>query len=168
MESIKDNIELRSDKVRSIIGQIPPWLIRSGMSVILLVFVALLVGSYHFKYPYTITSTVQFSQVDNSFVGVVNIPANEISKVEKGQKVEIYFDDIKNLNGLMFNSKINEISNKVTITDEKGFYKAKIDKVENLIITEKANGIAKITTDEISFFERIIKPFKILQKNSDI
>jgi len=36
MENLKDNIELRSDKARSIIGQIPPWIIRSDIVVIIL------------------------------------------------------------------------------------------------------------------------------------
>ncbi|MDP3944793.1 MAG: hypothetical protein Q8Q51_02760 [Lutibacter sp.] len=163
MENIKDNIELRSDKVRSIIGQIPPWIIRSGISVILLVITALLIGSSYFKYPYTITTTVEFSQIDNSYIGIVKIPANEISKVKKGQVVEIYFENIKNLNGLMFKSTLDEISNKITITDKIGFYKANIYKMENLNISEQTSGIATIKTDEISFFDRIIKPFKMLK-----
>lgn len=163
MENIKDNIELRSDKVRSIIGQIPPLIIRSGISVILLVIIALLIGSCYFKYPYTITTTVEFSQIGNSYIGIVKIPANEISKVKKGQEVEIYFENIKNLNGLMFKSTLDEISNKITITDKIGFYKANIYKMENLNISERTRGIATIKTDEISFFDRIIKPFKMLK-----
>ena len=157
------NIELRSDKVRSIIGQIPPWIIRSGITVILLVIIVLLVGSYYFKYPYTITTTVEFIQKDNSFVGTVKIPANEISKIGKGQNVEIYFENVKNLNGLTFKSKIDDVSNNVTISNKSGFYTAKIDKIENLNINEKTNGIAIIKTDEISFFQRIIKPLKMLK-----
>jgi len=165
MENIDENIELRSDKVRSIIGQIPPWIIRSGITVILLVIVALLVGSYYFKYPYTITTTVEFVKKDNSFVGIVKIPANEISKIKKGQEVEIYFENIKNLNGLQFKSRLNKISNELAISDENGFYTAKIDKIKTLNINEKTNGKAIIKTDEISFFKRIIKPFKRLKEN---
>jgi len=163
MKNKDENIELRSDKVRSIIGQIPPWIIRSGISVILLVIVALLVGSYYFKYPYTITTTVEFSKINNSFVGIVKIPANEVSKIEKGQEVEIYLEEVKNLNGLRFKSKVKDISDKVTISNKSGFYTAEISEIENLNINEKTSGIAIIKTDEISFFERIIKPFKILK-----
>lgn len=163
MDKVKDNIELRSDKVRSIIGQIPPWIIRRGISVVLLIIFALLIGSYYFKYPYTIFTTVVFVKKDNSFIGIVKIPANEISKIKKGQEVEIYFENVKNLNGLTFKSKIDDVSNNVTISNEMGFYKSEINKIENLNITEQTNGKAVIKTDEISFFERIIKPFKILK-----
>lgn len=163
MENKTDSIELRSDKVRSIIGQIPPWIIRSGISVIFFVIIALLIGSYYFKYPYTITTNVDFSKINNSYVGIVKIPANEISKIEIGQDVEIYFENVKNLNGLSFKSRINEISGNVTISNKRGFYTAKIEKIENLNINENTSGIATIKTDEISFFQRIIKPFKRLK-----
>ena len=158
-----NNIELRSDKVRSIIGQIPPWIIRSGISVILLVVVVLLIGSYYFKYPYTITTTVEFSKINNSFIGTVKIPANKISKIKKGQEVEVYFENVKNINGLIFKTTLNKISDKITISNESGFYTAKINKIETLNINKQTIGIATIKTDEISLFERIIKPFKILK-----
>jgi len=166
MENKNDNIELRSDKVRSIIGQIPPWIIRSGISVIFLVIVILLTGSYFYKYPYTIKTTVVFDK-DNSFVGEVKIPANEIFKVKKGQEVEIYFNNVKSLNGLTFKSVINDISKDIIISDKTGFYTAKIDKVKNLNIHEETKGEAIIKTDAISFFERMIKPFKMLKKNKE-
>jgi len=57
----------------------------------------------------------------------------------------------------------DDVSNNVTISNKSGFYTAKIDKIENLNINEKTNGIAIIKTDEISFFQRIIKPLKMLK-----
>ena len=41
-----DNIELRSEKVRHIIGQVPPALVRMGSVVITLVVIALGIASY--------------------------------------------------------------------------------------------------------------------------
>ncbi len=152
----QNNIELRSDKVRSIIGQIPPWIIRSGISVIFFVILVLLIGSYYFKYPYTINTTVEFYKDNNTYIGIVKIPANEISKTEKGQEVEIHFEKVKNLNGIRFRSKINEISQKITILNNSGFYTAKIDTIDNLKIKYKINGKAIIKTQEISFFKRIL------------
>lgn len=161
-----DNIELRSDKVRSIIGQIPPWIVRSGISVIFLVIVVLMVGSYYFKYPYIITTTVEFSKKDNSFVGVVRIPANEISKIHKGQTVEIMFDNVKNMNNTTFSSKLKAVSTKLTISENIGYYKAVIDKIDGIELTKTTKGIAIIKTEEISFLDRILKPINnILTKN---
>ena len=49
-----DNIELRSEKVRHIIGQVPPALVRTGTMVITLVVIALAVAFYTICYPITI------------------------------------------------------------------------------------------------------------------
>ena len=49
-----DNIELRSEKVRHIIGQVPPSLVRTGTMVITLVVIALAVAFYTIRYPITI------------------------------------------------------------------------------------------------------------------
>ncbi|MDD6517410.1 MAG: hypothetical protein PUF63_05755 [Prevotella sp.] len=49
-----DNIELRSEKVRHIIGQVPPALVRTGTMVISLVVIALAVVFYTIRYPITI------------------------------------------------------------------------------------------------------------------
>ena len=51
-------IEIRSEEVQEILGQAPRWIIRAGISVILLVVIALLIGSWFFKYPDVITSQI--------------------------------------------------------------------------------------------------------------
>lgn len=49
-ENNKDNIELRSEKVRNIIGQMPPFLIRWGNTIlIIIVIILLIVGVYFYK-----------------------------------------------------------------------------------------------------------------------
>ena len=49
-----ENIELRSEKVRHIIGQVPPTLVRTGTVVVTLVVIALAVAFYTIRYPITI------------------------------------------------------------------------------------------------------------------
>ena len=49
-----DNIEPRSEKVRHIIGQVPPTLVRIGTMVITLVVIALAIAFYTVRYPITI------------------------------------------------------------------------------------------------------------------
>ena len=49
-----DNIEMRSEKVRHIIGQVPPALVRMGSVVITLVVIALGIASYTIHYPITV------------------------------------------------------------------------------------------------------------------
>lgn len=49
-----ENIELRSEKVRHIIGQVPPALVRTGTLVITLVVIALAIAFYTIRYPITV------------------------------------------------------------------------------------------------------------------
>lgn len=44
----QDRIELRSEKVRNIIGQMPPFLIRWGNTILLIIFILLLITGYFF------------------------------------------------------------------------------------------------------------------------
>lgn len=43
-------IELRSEKVRNLIGQIPPFLIRWGNSILIVIFIMLLIIYWWFLY----------------------------------------------------------------------------------------------------------------------
>ena len=60
-----DNIELRSEKVRHIIGQVPPTLMRTGTMVITLVVIALAVAFYIIRYPITIEAQGKVSNNDS-------------------------------------------------------------------------------------------------------
>lgn len=47
----ENSIELRSEEVQEILGTPPGWIIRRGITLISLVVLILLIGSYFFKYP---------------------------------------------------------------------------------------------------------------------
>lgn len=46
----QDHIELRSEKVRNLIGQVPPFLIRWGNTLLLIIFFLLLAAGYYFYF----------------------------------------------------------------------------------------------------------------------
>lgn len=49
----QEKIELRSEKVRKLIGEIPPSLVRWGTAIIAIVFLALLAAVCLLPYPYS-------------------------------------------------------------------------------------------------------------------
>lgn len=51
-ENTNSQIELRSEKVRHIIGEIPPALVRWGIAIIVVIFAILLTVVLCVKYPY--------------------------------------------------------------------------------------------------------------------
>lgn len=47
-----DRIELRSEKVRNIIGTIPPALVRWGIAIIIIILIILMLVAFLVPYPY--------------------------------------------------------------------------------------------------------------------
>ncbi len=50
-ENQKPKVELRSEEVNDILGQIPHWILRWGMIILLIALALVLLGSWWFKYP---------------------------------------------------------------------------------------------------------------------
>ncbi len=165
-----DNIELRSEKVRNIIGQIPPKIIRMGITVIFFIIVGILTGTYFFKYNYIIkTTAIIVQQKDTTYISA-KIPANEIGKVKQGQKVILNFDNVPNLYNEQIETEIQTIPKKIEISKNEGYYLTVI-KLPGKIKTERGKGLnileqtminAEIITGKISFFDRMMKPLKSL------
>jgi len=170
MVSEKDNIELRSEKVRNLIGQIPPVIIRAGISVIFLIILILLIGSWFFKFEYTIKTTATINQNTENLIIELKIPANEISKIKTGQKVILNFNNIPNLYNEDILTEIQTIPTTLEITEDGGFYTAEIVLPEKtktvtgkaLFIRTKTQANAEIITDKISLFDRITEPIRTL------
>lgn len=162
-----DSIELRSEKVRSIIGQIPPRLIRIGISILFLIFLIAIIGSYFIKYESTITTSATLTSKANQIHVVVNVPSNKRGKIKKGQKVILKFDNLPNL----FNQSIETfipitVSSPLYICKNGGFFllelylpnTTKTKAGESLIIIEPVNVNATIVTENVSLLERIFEP----------
>jgi hypothetical protein len=168
--SEKDNIELRSEKVRNLIGQIPPVIIRTGISVIFFIILILLIGSWFFKFEYTIKTTATIELKNEILIFYIKIPANEISKLKTGQKVILNFNNIPNLYNENIVTEIQTIPKILEITEDGGFYMAEIillDKIKTetgklLFIKKETKANAEIKTDKISLFNRITEPIRTL------
>ncbi len=54
----KNKIEIRSEEVKDILGRPPKWMIRWGITIIFVILVVILAGSWVFKYPDIVTSKI--------------------------------------------------------------------------------------------------------------
>ena len=54
----ENNIELRSEEFQEILGSVPPWILRWGITTLAVIIVILLVGSAFFKYPDVLSSQI--------------------------------------------------------------------------------------------------------------
>ncbi|MCL2501623.1 MAG: HlyD family secretion protein [Bacteroidales bacterium] len=48
---VKKLPELRSEEVQEVLGWVPPWILRSGISVLVVIVITLFAGSWFYKYP---------------------------------------------------------------------------------------------------------------------
>jgi len=167
-----DNIELRSEKVRNIIGQIPPKIIRVGIAVIFLIIVSFLIGSYFFEYEYIVKTTTLIEQSGNTTKIQVKIPANEIEKVNVGQKVFLSFDNIPNVYNEKISVQIQSVPKTINMSKKGGFYNAGIvligklqsENGNEININEKIEVKAEILCGKISFFDKITQPITNIRK----
>lgn len=81
-----DKIELRSEKVRQIIGEIPSGIVRYSIMIITVVVLVVLVGAYFIHYPEYINATIQMT---NANQGTIAIPYKHVNTVEKKMEVRI-------------------------------------------------------------------------------
>jgi len=77
-------VEIRSEEVQEILGTPPSWIIRWGISVMVVVLIALLIGSWFFKYPDIISSAI--------IITTENPPAAVVAK-STGKIEELFISD---------------------------------------------------------------------------
>jgi hypothetical protein len=89
-----DKIELRSEKVRSIIGQIPSWIVRFGTGILSIIVLLFFLVGYFVKYPVTYDLLVSINSTPNSIPIIAeengNISFYKINnngKINKGDSV---------------------------------------------------------------------------------
>lgn len=77
-------IELRSEEVQEVMSEIPPWILRRGITTLFVIVTALLTGSWFFKYPDTITAEITVTSLEP--------PASIIAR-STGKMDEIYAEN---------------------------------------------------------------------------
>ena len=78
------DIELRSEEVQEVMGHMPSWILRWGITLFFVIILTLLIGSFFFRYPDTITATMTLTS-DN--------PAVQIIARANGRLTSLYIED---------------------------------------------------------------------------
>ncbi|MDR1201876.1 MAG: HlyD family secretion protein [Tannerellaceae bacterium] len=79
-----DKIELRSEEFQDILGTVPHWILRWGITAFAIIVIILLIGSAIFKYPDIISSSITLTG---------SIPPAAIVAKSSGKLKELYVDD---------------------------------------------------------------------------
>ena len=139
------NIELRSEKVRNIVGKIPPAVDRYGITVIGLVLVVAVAVSMLIPYKETVSFGVRFNPAQSKTEGVAYLETQQVRVLHEGIPVTII------VKGEMVAGEIVYVSEKRV----NGKYEVHIRISENDEITIEDELDAEVVVMEKSWFETV-------------
>lgn len=131
METEQNKIELRSGKVRNIIGQIPPFWVRTGTAVIILILIALGYTAWKVPYPFTVEAggTVE-KFVPSGFRGNTGkydirllVPYRYNDYFHEPRRVSLTFEGRE---GVSLSYRIGRVSDSVITMDGEDYFSAVI------------------------------------------
>jgi hypothetical protein len=148
-------IELRSEKVRHIIGEIPSGIVRYGITIITIVLLVLLVGAYFIPYPETISTRIEIADRRQ---GTVAIPYQYVNTVKKGMNVSIELEGYDTEMYGATNGTITAICSTPQHTANGNIFVAKVN-VKNCKynIEGGMTGTASILVSNESMLQRILQ-----------
>lgn len=118
-----ENIEIRSENVRKIIGQIPPKIIRSGITVIGLIILLLLTAVAFIPYPETLKAEVTVENYNNIYINVKGtLPYSSVNQVKEGMNVEIEFEGFSAREYGYLHATISSVSPEVIMNGAENFF----------------------------------------------
>lgn len=133
MEKDYEQIELRSEKVRNIIGRIPPLLIRSGITLITLLITGLAAAACFIPYPENIKSKVEVTINSHSQIDIITfIPYTEVTRIKKNMPVSIEIEGYTTGTDSHLNGKVKTVYKEVLKKEGKNYFRTDL-KLDNAV-----------------------------------
>jgi len=152
MSEQTNNIELRSEKVRNIIGQIPSRIVRMGITVIFVVVLVLLTGAYFFRFQRTIDVSASLHLMNNNIYYAVEVPKNKMKYLRPGQKITISVHD-----QVSFDTRIQEIDTTLHVNKDLAYYNIQgIITNSTLKVNETVKVKARIYTGKTNVIDYVL------------
>lgn len=170
----QNDIQLRSEKVRNIIGNIPPLLIRSGISFIVALVSALFVAAWFIPYPESLkvplaiapptdsTGTTEFAS-DPSWKATAWIPYTYISRITEGMPVQIEFDGYPSTSYGYAHGSVTHIDKSILKQNSQNYFTITVtlstpqSTTNNISLQDDMNAQAFIFLSNESILKHILK-----------
>ena len=168
------DIAMHCDEVQEVMGEIPSWILRWGITVIFAIVVALIIGSHFFYYPDVLKTDIRITTTEannatlNS-IGEIKIPAASSGKIMPGQQVNVFianypYREYGYVTGVI--DRIDEISDEngnylITIAFPNGM---KSSYGHNLRAWKVMTGTAEIVLENKRLTEKLLQPFSLIKK----
>jgi hypothetical protein len=112
---MENNIELRSEKVKNIIGQIPPRIIRIGITVFSVIFIFLGMIAWFYKFPNTLEIEAYLWNNCDSISYSLYIPVHQTDIIKSGQEIIFILSENSNPEMINLKSKIHSFDSTIMI-----------------------------------------------------
>ena len=152
MPEQNNNIELRSEKVRNIIGQIPSRIVRIGISVIFMVVFLLLIGAQLFRFNRTIDLQAGLYIENNKIYYEIEVPKDKMKHIQAGQKITISVHDQVN-----FGTTVQKIGTTLYLNKHYAYYRVQGVITNNKQkVNELVKAKAKIYTGKTNVIDFVL------------
>jgi len=153
---IDENIELRSKKVRNIIGQVPKKIIRIGISSIFFIFLVLMMFAYFFQFEYTVEGVCTLNQKNDTIYYSLEVTSYDANRIKPNQKILLRTVNIPTIDNIETN--VQQIDSNLYITDSASYIKIKGSFLySKVILTESIKVEASVKTGKINILDLILK-----------
>ena len=191
-------IELRSEEVQEVLGQVPPWILRSGITALFIIVIVLLIGSWFYKYPdiieapLIITSNnppIQINakvngkitqllvsdkqQVKSSdYLAVIENPAITRDVLQLKEKLSVWQNTISNES---YNFIREDLNRKLELGDIQTPYLAFIRSAHNYNLFSELNyypkriaAIEEQINKQQQYYQRLFKQYEVVQQQFEV
>ena len=153
-----DNIELRSEKTRQIIGMVPSGIVRYGTLIITIIIAVLLAASYFVPYPENLQAdaTVEINTDDEVNV-CAYIPYSHINTIHEGMNAEVEFEGYPSADYGYVSATISHIDKNTHNINGQNYFKVDLNIQTNntIILFEGMNGTANILISDKSVLQKL-------------
>lgn len=155
-----DNLGLRSEKVRNIIGCVPPMLVREGIGLIGILLLVLAVVAFFVPYPENIETPIVVTNVnpekETVYVDAL-VPYSQITHVRTGMQVSVELEGYEASEYGYIEGRVDGVKDTIVVQESGNRF------IATVILTKPANhpvfpcqkGTAKILVSDKSIIQRI-------------
>lgn len=163
-----DNIELRSEKIRHIIGRVPPMLIRSGIGIISGIVFLLILAACYIPYPETVSVPVRISTVtgENNGTARAFISYARITQIEPGMEVGMQLEGYNANTYGYIEGRISKIHKEVINSPSGDCFVAEISfrQPSRYAVVKNQRGTASICLSDESLAVRLFGNYQLSQE----
>lgn len=109
----QNRIELRSGRVRNLIGEVPPLIVRMGNVLLILVLALLFLVGYYVPFPWKMEIKVSFQPE----TGIMYLPVRNMDDVKEAMETELNFDIYQGMDSAAVPVKLVPLQKRVVSND---------------------------------------------------